>query len=84
MKAVHLKVRVNCECCSEHFPSKTELKLHKIRQHSLEAPYKCNLCGQPFLFLSQFKIHMNSQLSRSDTDIGCRTRTKTVVKLTYM
>lgn len=58
--AVHMKsFKFSCEFekCTRQYTTQAALKLHCVRDHDENSPYKCEKCNQKFSCDSLFKIH---------------------------
>lgn len=60
IRAVHMKsFKFNCSFndCVRKYTTQAALKLHCVRDHDVNAPFKCEKCNQKFSCESLFKIH---------------------------
>ena len=56
----HQYDQVNCDICQKVFPSKHNLKLHKLSHRSLEErTLHCDSCDATFITASGLRVHCN-------------------------
>lgn len=63
MKTCHLHKKYYCDLCSANFSETMSLKLHKIKVHNAEPPFKCDQCNTGFVYQSQLKLHQKGHLT---------------------
>lgn len=64
MKTCHLHKKRFCDECGASFSEIMSLKLHKIKVHGMEAPFKCDECNVGgFVYQSQLNLHKKGHLT---------------------
>ena len=57
------KAQLACKICAAFFISKTDLKVHKKYQHSIEKKMMCQCCTDVFSSKTNLKVHISDKHS---------------------
>ncbi|ODM90844.1 putative zinc finger protein [Orchesella cincta] len=49
--------RFECSMCSKRFVLNNHLQVHRKKAHSTDKPFKCEVCGKDFKFVTNLKEH---------------------------